>query len=134
MKNLRYLLAAIAAVLLASSAYAADPSGTWKWTQQGRDGQSFEQTLKLEYKDEKLTGAMAAAQGPRGPIPETPIGDATFKDDTVAFSVTREFNGNKIVTKYEGKLDGDTIKGASERPSMDGGAPRKRDWNATRQK
>ncbi len=50
----------------------------------------------------------------------------------IAFSVTREFNGNSMTTKYTGKLDGDTIKGSVERPGRDGGDPVKTDWTATR--
>lgn len=130
MKSLRSILAAgFAATVLTVSAFAADPTGTWKWSVPGRDGQARETTAKLELKDGKLTGSMAGRQGG-----ETPISDATFKDDTVAFSVVREFNGNKMTSKYTGKLEGDTIKGSSERPGRDGGAPQKSDWVATRAK
>ncbi len=119
----------------AVAATDSSPAGTWKWTQQGRNGgQGFEQTLKLAYQDGKLTGTMVGMQGPQGQIPDVAITDASFKDGTVTFSVTREFNGNKIVSKYEGKLDGDSIKGSSERPGRDGGAPQKRDWIAARAK
>jgi len=67
-------------------------------------------------------------------VPDVAIADASFKDGAVAFSVTREFNGNSVTTKYEAKLDGDTLKGSTERPGRDGGAPMKRDWTATRAK
>lgn len=135
MKTLRYLGATLVAIVLNVSVFAGDPTGTWKWTQQGRNGgQSFEQTLKLDYKDGKLTGTLLGGQGPRGQMPDVEIGDASFKDETVAFTVTRTFNENKFVVKYGGKLDGDTIKGSSERPGRDGGAPQKRDWVATRAK
>ena len=46
---------------------------------------------------------------------------------------SREFNGNKRTSKYEGKLEGDTIKGTVERPNRDG-AVQKSDWVATRAK
>lgn len=65
-------------------------------------------------------------------VPDTAIDNATFKDGVVAFTATREFNGNKFVSKYEGKLAGDTIKGTSERPGRGGGAT-KRDWLAKRE-
>lgn len=136
MKPLHYLVAAMAAVFLSVSVHAAsaDPSGTWKWTQQGRNGGSgFEQTLKLELKDGKLTGTMLGGQTPRGTMPDVAIGDASFKDGAIAFSITREFNGNKMVFKYEGKLEGDTIKGTSERPGRDGGQSQKREWIAKRE-
>ena len=133
MKTPRLLLAVLACAALSVAAHAADPSGTWKWSTPGRDGQTYESTLRLEYKDGKLTGTMLGIQRDQFQIPDTPIGDASFKNDVVAFAVTREFNGNKFTTKYEGKLNGDTIKGTSERPGRDGGST-KRDWLAQRAK
>lgn len=134
MKSLRTLLAAAAALVITAAVFAGDPTGTWKWTQQGRQGgQAIEQTLKLELKGGQLSGTLLGAQTPMGQIPDAAIGDASFKDDAVAFNVTREFNGNKVVIKYTGKLDGDTITGSTERPGRDGNVM-KRDWTATRAK
>ena len=142
MKSSLKLIAALgAACFLTVAAFAADaapaaasPTGTWKWTQQGRNGGAgFELTVKLELKDGALTGTMAGFQGPQGHVPDQAITDASFKDGVVAFSVTREFNGNKFTTKYSGKLDGDSIKGESERPGRDGNV-RKSEWNPTRAK
>jgi len=59
----------------------------------------------------------------------------SFKDGTVSFAVTTEFNGNKRTTKYSGKLEGDKITGSSERPGRgDGAPPTKSDWVVTRVK
>jgi hypothetical protein len=128
MKSFRMFSAAVAAVCLTSVlAFAGDPTGTWKWTVPGRDGQPREFTLKLELKDGQLAGSLSGFRG------ETPLSDASFKDDQIAFSVVREFNGNKVETKYQGKLDGDTLKGASEGPGRDGQVM-KREWTATRAK
>lgn len=136
MKPLKVLAAIIAAycvTLVAFAAAEASPTGTWKWTVQGRQGgRGFEQTLKLDYKDGKLTGTLIGVQGGQFQVPDTPIADATFQDGTVKFAVTREFNGNKFTTKYEGKLAGEAIKGSYERPGFDGGEPVKREWNALR--
>ena len=122
----------LAAFAAAAAPAAASPAGTWKWTQQGRNG-AQEMTVKLDLKDGALTGTMVGMQGPQGPIPDVAIGDASFKDGAIAFTVTREFNGNKRVSKYTGKLDGDSIKGETERPGRDGAA-QKSEWNATRAK
>ena len=128
MKSFRMITAAFAAVCLTSVlAFAGDPTGTWKWTVPGRDGQPREVTLKLELKDGQLTGNMSGFRG------ETPLSDASFKDDQIAFSVVREFNGNKLETKYQGKLDGDTLKGSSEGTGRDGQVT-KREWTAMRAK
>ena len=134
--TLKIFAALFAACLMTASMYAADatPAGTWKWTAPGRGGNpGVERTLKLEFADGKLTGTLLGAQMGQFAIPDAAISDGTFKDGTVAFSVTSEFNGNKRTTKYEGKLDGDNIKGSSEAPNRDG-AMQKRDWNPTRAK
>ena len=121
-------MAFAAACLLAVRANAADPTGTWKWSVAGPDGSSFETTLKLEMKDGKLAGLYSNQFG------DATIRDATLKDDAISFEVEREFDGNKFVLKYQGKLEGDTIKGTIEFPGMDGGEPRKVDWDAKRAK
>lgn len=134
--SLKLLAALCAACFITVAAFAAEmsPTGTWKWTAQGRGGgPGFEMTLKLDLKDGALTGTMVGMQGPQGAIPDVAIGDASFKDGTVKFSITREWNGNKRTTKYEGKLEGDTLKGFTERTNRDG-AMQKTDWVATRGK
>ena len=116
-------------------AFAADanPSGTWKYTQQGRGGgPGMERTLKLDFKDGKLTGTLMGAQGPQGQMPDIAIADGSFKDGMVSFTVTIEFNGNKRTTKYTAKLEGDKLTGSTEAPGRGGGEPVKRDWSATR--
>lgn len=134
MKSYLKLLATLGvACLMSVAAFAADatPAGTWKWTQPGRNGgPGFEVTLKLELKEGALSGTMLGMQGPQGQIPDVAIGEASFKDGTVAFSVTREFNGNKRTSKYQGKLEGDTIKGSVERQTREG--TQKSEWTATR--
>ena len=127
----------IATCVLTVAAFAAEasPAGVWKWTVQGRQGgQGFEQKLTLDYKDAKLTGVMQGRQGGQFTVPDTEISDASFKNGDIRFTVTREFNGQKFSTKYEGKLEGDSIKGTFERPGFNGGAPTKGEWDAKRQK
>ena len=137
MKSRFKLLAAfVAALAFVAAAFAAEasPAGTWKWTVQGRQGgQGFEQTLKLELKEGKLTGTMVGMQRGEFTVPDTAITDASFKDGMVKFTVAREFNGNKFTSKYEGKVEGDTIKGSSESTFGDR-EPMKREWTANRQK
>ncbi|MCX6952584.1 MAG: hypothetical protein NTV51_10540 [Verrucomicrobia bacterium] len=133
---LKFLAAFFAACFITVAAMAADasPAGTWKWMQPGRGGgPGTERSLILELKDGKLTGKLAAWQMGDNTVPETAIGDASFKAGVVAFTVTMEFNGNKRVSKYEGKLEGDKITGSIEAPGRDGQTA-KRDWAATRSK
>lgn len=131
MKALRYLIAAVAACsFLSLAALAADPTGTWTWTQAGgRDGTPRTITATLSFKDGKLTGTVAGGFGEPAPISE-----ASVTGDAVAFVVRREFNGNAFVSKYTAKLEGDTLRGSIELPAFGGGEPRKIDWVATRAK
>ena len=46
------------------------------------------------------------------------IEKGTFKDDEVKFETTFERNGNTFKTKYKGKVEGDKIKGKTERGAM----------------
>lgn len=118
--------------------FAADPSGTWKWTTQGRGGGGGgggtprESTLVLAMKDGKLTGKLTTP-GRGGDPMSSEISNASLKGDVISFTVEREFNGNKFVTKYNGKLAGDTITGEAESPGRDG-QTMKREWNAKRAK
>ncbi len=91
----------------------------------------MERTLKLDYKDGKLTGTLVGATMGERQIPDVAISDGSFKDGAVSFNIVTEFNGNKRTSKYQGKLDGDTIKGSIEREGRDG-AMQKQDWTATR--
>ncbi len=127
MRTKSKILAALAAIVMTTGAFAADIAGNWKWTSQGQNG-AQESTAKFELKEGKLTGNV---KSPRG---ETDISSASIKDGAVAFNIEREFNGNKMVIKYTGKLDGDTIKGSIERPGRNGGEATKTDWTATRVK
>jgi hypothetical protein len=125
MKSLRLLSTAFAVCLFAVAAFAADPSGTWKWSVSTPNGE-IDTTLKLVLKDGKLTGSYSNSFG------DSAISNGTVKDDAITFEVVREFNGGKFVLKYAGKLSGDTIKGSISVPSQDGSEGQKLDWNAKR--
>ena len=103
----------------------ADPTGTWKWSFTGQNGQTRETTLKLKLEADKLTGTVSGRNN------DTAIENAKIKGDEVSFSVTREFNGNKMTAKYNGKLSGDSIKGKIE--TERDGETRSRDWEAKRE-
>jgi hypothetical protein len=124
MKTIR-LLCSFLALAAAASAFAADPTGTWKWSVQSPNGE-IETTLKLESKDGKLAGSYSNQFG------DAAINNVSFQDDVLAFEVVRDFGGGKFIIKYRGKLQGDTIKGTLEAPAPDGGAAMKLDWNAKR--
>lgn len=129
MKRVTVAALVVAVVGLAGVARAADkpdPTGTWKWSVKMGD-RSWEATLKLKLEGDKLTGSMLGRSGQ-----ETPIAEACFKDGEVSFTVTREREGRKMVSKYKGKLSGDTITGKMEFQRE--GQSQTRDWEAKRAK
>jgi hypothetical protein len=126
MKRLMVAAVVVALTALAGPAQAQDPTGTWKWMTGGN--QPREVTLKLKLEGDKLTGSMPGRMGQ-----EVPIEEASYKDGEISFKVTRMRQDQKIVTKYTGKLTGDTIKGKTEGPGRDG-QPQTRDWEAKRSK
>jgi len=127
MKRLVAAALVVAVAGLAGAARADDkpnPTGTWKWSVEV-NGQKRDSTIKLKLDGDKLTGAYVGRDNK-----DVPIEDATYKDGDVAFKVTRERNGQKIVTKYTGKVSGDTIKGKAE--TERDGQTNSRDWEAKR--
>src|SRR4029079_14710160 len=101
MKRLMAIAVMLVVVGLIRSGQAAeDPTGTWKWTVTFNNN-TFDATLKLKLEGDKLTGSMPGRDNQ-----ETPISDASYKDGKLSFSVTREINGQKRTTKYEGTVSG----------------------------
>lgn len=142
-KRLSSLITAATAGLLmigfVAISSAADASGKYTWTMQARGGGGGGgggtprvMTLTLKADGGKLTGNVAAP-GRQGAAPrETAIEDGKITGDDVSFSVTREFNGTKMTTKYSGKVSADGIKGKVE--TERNGQPQSRDWEAKREK
>jgi hypothetical protein len=110
----------------ASAQEKKDATGTWKYSITFND-QTRETTMKLKQDGEKLTGTVTGRDGTESPIDE----GGTVKDGVVNFGVTRERDGQKFTVKYNGKLEGDTIKGTLE--FNFGGNARSVDWEAKRQ-
>jgi hypothetical protein len=102
-----------------------DLTGTWKSSFTNQDGQVRESSFKLKAEGDKLTGTVSGRNN------DSAIEEGKIKGDEVSFQVTREFNGNKMVIKYTGKVSGDTITGKSE--SERDGQARTRDWIAKRE-
>ncbi len=122
--------AALALLMIGSASSAAraaaDPNGTWKWTFTTQNGQEIQSTATLKAEGDKLTGKVSRNDQ------STDITDGTFKNDEVAFNVERERNGQKVVFKYKGKVEGDAINGKIEVEL--GGETRSFDWKPTREK
>jgi hypothetical protein len=111
---------------------AADITGTWVWSTPGRDGgEPRKSTLKLKVEGEKLTGKLSTPARQGGEARETEITEGKVKADEVSFTVVREFNGNKMTSKYSGKVAGDVLKGKIEFERN--GEKQSRDWEAKRE-
>ena len=123
----------LSACIIAASVFSAhaqtakvDPTGTWTWTTEGRNGQMRTNTLKLKLEGEKLTGTMV------GRRQDVEIKEAKIKDGEITFKVTREFQSNSFTMQYAAKITGDVMKGkiTSER----GGETQTREFEAKRAK
>jgi hypothetical protein len=104
---------------------AANPTGTWKWEWSGRDGQTRTSTLKLKLEGDRLTGVMLGRNDR-----EFALKEGSFKDNTVAFKVTRQFGDREMTQSYTGKLEGNSIKGKVTFDRQ--GETVERDWEAKR--
>lgn len=104
----------VTAILLvvAIGAFAADVSGKWSFEQQGRGGGPARQvTITLKQDGDKLTGEVPGmGRGGDAPPAPTQITNGKVDGDKVSFDVVREFQGNKMTTKYEGVVTGGEMK------------------------
>lgn len=101
-----------------------DLSGTWKSSFTNQTGQVRETIFTFKQEGEKFTGTTT------GRNREQALEEVKVNGDEISFQVTREFNGNKVVTKYTGKVSGDTITGKTEFSRS--GETRSREWTAKR--
>jgi hypothetical protein len=107
------LLSVVTIVLaFAFAAMAADVTGKWTYEQPGRGGNPGRPvTLTLKQDGAKLTGTMPGmGRGGDNPPPPTEITDGKVDGSNVSFTVKREFNGNTMVQKFEGTVNGDEMK------------------------
>jgi hypothetical protein len=100
----------VAALVLACTGLVAsarvgddDPTGTWQWTTPKGVG-----TLKLKLDGNQVTGAMIRKAG------DLKVEDGIFKGSAISFRVPGKTPGGQpMVHMYQGKLEGDTIKGSA---------------------
>jgi len=132
MKRLTPLALIVVALVFTATnrAFAADEkgyTGTFTWTQPGRNGNDVEYKIELKQDGDKVTGTLYRGNA------KSKIEEGAIKDGQLTFKTSRTRNGNTTFTTYTGKLDGDTIKGKIETPSRNGDTT-SRDWEAKRAK
>jgi hypothetical protein len=107
------LLFVLTILLIASFALmAADVSGKWTYEGPGRGGNPGRPvTITLKADGTTLTGTVPAGGRPGDtPPPPVDITDGKVDGNNISFTVKREFNGNSMVIKYEGVVNGDEMK------------------------
>ena len=110
------------ALVFTFAAMAADVSGKWTYEQPGRGGNPGRPvTITLKQDGTKLTGSVPGmGRGGDNPPPPSEILDGKVDGNNISFTVKREFNGNTMVTKYEGTVSGDEIKFKITRDTQNG--------------
>jgi hypothetical protein len=101
-------------LLVAGAALAADVTGKWTATMQGRDGNTREVVYNLKAEGDKLTGTTTGFRGQ-----ELQIQDGKVDGDKISFVTKAEFNGNTMVITYKGTVSGDEIKFSQQREGAD---------------
>ena len=111
-------------LVVAFALMAADITGKWVAEQPGRNGGPARQTtFDLKADGATLTGTMTGGGGGGGRrggggggggggrAPQArEISDGKVDGNNISFTVKVEFNGQSMVTKYEGTLSGDELK------------------------
>jgi hypothetical protein len=133
----KLLLAAALALTAASQVRAddakTDPSGTYIWTQPGRNGgPDRTNTLVLKLEGDALTGKLTSP-GRGGQTTSADIMEGKVAGSTVSFATVRSYNGNSMTNRYSGTLSAGTITGKIEGVNRNGD-PTSRDWEAKLQK
>src|SRR5271157_1822711 len=108
-------------LVVAFALMAADITGKWVAEQPGRNGGPPRQTtFDLKASGATLTGTMTGGMGGGGRkggggggggAPQArEISDGKVDGNNISFTVKVEFNGQTMVSKYEGTLSGDELK------------------------
>src|SRR5690348_7713008 len=99
-------------LICALGAFAADVTGKWTYEQAGRNGGPARQvTITLKQDGNTLTGEIPGmGRGGDNPPPPTQITNGKVDGDKVSFEVVREFQGNKMTSKYNGTVSGNELK------------------------
>ena len=103
---LRGVLMSVSMMLaVAAIALAADINGKWKGELDAPDGAKITNTFTFKVDGEKVTGSVHSSRSGT----EAPIEDGTLKGDDLAFTLTRNIEGNQMKLRYKGKVKADEI-------------------------
>jgi hypothetical protein len=113
--------------LFAITAMAAEVTGKWVATVQGRSGMPRQHTFSLKAEGNTLTGTVSGFRGGG----EENITEGKVNGNEISFAVMREFQGQSVKMLYKGTVTGDTMK---LNVSREGGQGPGREITATRAK
>lgn len=101
-------------------------TGKWTYTLDISLDTSVDFTAEFKQEGENVTGFVLVQEL------KTAIEKGKFKDGQLTFEIPREYGGVKFMSRYAGKLTGDTLKGKI----VSGTAPVERtyEWSAKREK
>jgi anti-sigma28 factor (negative regulator of flagellin synthesis) len=101
-------------------------TGKWTYTLDISLDTSVDFTAEFKQEGENVTGFVLVQEL------KTAIEKGKFKDGQLTFEIPREYGGVKFMSRYAGKLTGDSIKGKI----VSGTAPVERtyEWSAKREK
>jgi hypothetical protein len=99
-----------------STAFAADIDGKWKSERKvDRNGESMTITLVFDLKaDGSTLNGKVVVSSPRGDR-ESAVSNGKIDGNKFSFSTVTEGPNGSMTTKYEGTVEGDTLKGTSAR-------------------
>lgn len=123
LKAVRVLVAILALVVSASSAFAQKPGvGTWDLTTISPEGE-FKSTLVVREEGGKLVAVGKSAQG------ERPYDSVAVEGSKITLVVTISYNGSPMVITYNGTIDTSKMGGEADYGGLATGT-----WSATAQK
>jgi hypothetical protein len=109
--------------MLGAAAAEIQVTGVWKWTSQGRDGQTRENSMNLVQEGNKITGTVSGRTEPR------PITEGKLEGDKLLLKVRRESERGIFTANYTGKVTGNKVTG--EIQMQFGEREFTREWTAT---
>jgi hypothetical protein len=114
---MKIITLSLCVLLLSSLAIAASIDGKWvSERKMERDGQAFViiQTFDMKAEGSKPTGKMTMQFGDMEPR-EMTINDGKIDGDKFSFSTVMSTPNGEFKSIYSGTVEGDTLKGTSER-------------------
>ena len=105
-------LTALVALFVVTAA-AADLSGKWTASTQGRDGKAREVAFNFKVDGETLTGTVSGRTGDRE------ISEGKVAGDDISFAVKMTMGETEVKMLYKGKVAGEEIKFTVQREGRD---------------